>query len=279
MDAEQFAKYLRLIDHPKQFELLADEGSLYWLYREHLTRFPYQNVDLYRGGEVADLSLDSLLAYMAEYGGHCYQQSELLYGALHHLGFKVSRLAGWVLMGREYQPGMPFNHNILLVNIGAKSFLCDPGLASASPRYPLCFNLENTEEISPCEGDQYKLEVQADHYNFYWRLKGSYFLLYRLEREVASGLPRTSDRETTLRMCREVYTVPAFIPIRDKYVKISKQTNDSCYSFLYLDGSYNFKVIKKGKPVEEKNLDCEEFFKLVHQLCGVKFENTEFVRK
>ena len=139
--------------------------------------------------------------------------------------------------------------------------------------------MKMTEEISPCQGDQYKLEVQPDHYNFYWRMKGSYFLLYRLQRDLQSGLPRTSDRETTLRMCREVYTVPAFIPIRDKYVKISKQTNDSIYSFLYLDGSYNFKVIKKGKPVEEKNLDCEEFFKLVHQLCGVNFENTEFVRK
>ena len=279
MDAGQFAEYLDLIDHPKQSELSADEGSLYRVYREHLTRFPYQNVHLYRGGEVADLSLASLLTSMAEYGGHCYQQSELLYGALHHLGFKVSRLAGWVLMGGEYQPGQPLNHNILLVNIGEKFYLCDPGLASASPRFPLCFNLKITEEISPCQGDQYKLEVQSDHYNFYWRMKGSYLLLYRLERDLESGLPRTSDRETTLRMCEEVYTVPAFIPIRDKYVKISKQTNDSIYSFLFVDGGYNFKVIKKGKPVEDRNLDCEEFFKLIHQRCGVQFEASEFVRK
>ena len=60
MDAEQFAKYLNLIDHPAQFELKADEASLFTVYREHLTRFTYQNVDLYRGGEVADLSLGSL---------------------------------------------------------------------------------------------------------------------------------------------------------------------------------------------------------------------------
>merc|ERR1712241_180526 len=109
-------------------------------------------------------------------------------------------------------------------------------------------------------------------------MKGSYFLLYRLERDLESELPRTSDRETTLRMCREVYTVPHFIPIRDKYVKISKQTNDAILSFLYVDGTYNFKVIKKGKPVEEKSLDCVEFFELIQERCGIKFDATELTK-
>ena len=50
-------------------------------------------------------------------------------------------------------------------------------------RYPLRFNMTTTEEIQPCQGDQYKLEVEADHYNFYWMMKGEYFLLYRFERD------------------------------------------------------------------------------------------------
>jgi len=53
---------------------------------------------------------------------------------LEHVGFNVNRVASWVLMGGAYQEGMPVNHNILLVTIKEKHFLCDPGLASASPR-------------------------------------------------------------------------------------------------------------------------------------------------
>lgn len=279
MNAEQFSEYLELIDHPKQLPLSADLASLFTVYRAHLTRFPYQNVSLYRGEAVADLSTPGLLSSMSQHGGHCYQHSELLLAALQHLGFKVSRLAAWVLMGGEYKPGMPLNHNVLLVTIQDKIFLCDPGLASASPRYPLCFNMKTTEEVSPCQGDQFKVQVEADHYNFYWMMKGSYFLLYRFPRDAVTGLPTTSDKETTLRLCREVYTVPDFIPIRDKYVKISKQTNDSILSFLYVDGSYTFKIIKKGKPVEECKLDYVEFFKLIKDRCGVEFEASEFIKK
>ena len=275
MNADQFSKYLDLLDHPRQSPLPADEASLFTVYREHVTRFPYQNVHLYRAGPRPDLSVDGLLTYMSQYGGHCYQQSELLYAALVHIGLKVSRVAAWVLMGREYQPGMPVNHNVLLVTVKDKIFLCDPGLASASPRFPLSFNMKTTEEVSPCQGDQYKLQVEADHYNLYWMMKGSYFLLYRFERDAHSGLAKVSDRETTLRMCEEVYTVPDFIPIRDKYVKVSKQTNDSILSFLYVDGSYVFKVIKKGKPVEEKSLDYVEFFQLIQERCGIEFEASE----
>jgi len=275
MNAQQFTKYLNLIDHPGQLTLTPDEASLYLVYRGHITRFPYQNVDLYRRSEVADLSIEALLEYMSEYGGHCYQQSELLYAALQYIGFNVSRIASWVLMGSEYQSGMPVNHNILMVNIGDRLFLCDPGLASASPRYPLCFNMKTTEEITPCEGDQYKLQVEDEFYNFYWMMKGAYFLLYRFEKDSETKLPRTSDQSVTLQMCQDVYTVPAFIPIRDKYVKVSKQTNDSIISFLYVDEVYNFKIIKKGKPIEDKVLTCSEFFKMIKDYCGVQFREEE----
>ena len=136
MDADQFSRYLGHLDHPCQLTLGPDVTSLYFIYREHMTRFPFNNMDLYMGAPIPDLSVDSLLEEMPVKGGHCYQQSELLYAALAHLGFDVTRVAAWVLMGNEYKEGMPLNNNILMVKIdGAGTFMCDPGLASASPRF------------------------------------------------------------------------------------------------------------------------------------------------
>ena len=64
MNPDQFSRYLEAVDHPRQLSLKPDEVSLHLLYREHITRFPYQNIDLYRRGPVVDLSVDSLLDYM-----------------------------------------------------------------------------------------------------------------------------------------------------------------------------------------------------------------------
>ena len=134
MDADQFARYLQHLDHPGQLPLAPDVASLYWLYRAHITRFPYTNLDLFMGKPPVDLAVSALLDTVPTQGGHCYQHSELMYAALAHLGFDVKRVAAWVLMGNEYKKEMPLNHNILMVKIGQDTFLCDPGLASTSPR-------------------------------------------------------------------------------------------------------------------------------------------------
>ena len=57
--------------------------------------------------------------------------------------------------------------------------------------------MTTTEEIQPCQGDQYKLEVEADHYNFHWMMKGEYFLLYRFKRDCGTS---TLDIETKTMM-------------------------------------------------------------------------------
>ena len=58
-----------------------------------------------------------------------------MYAALVHLGFKVTRVAGRVLMGSEYREGMALDHSFLLVKIdGAGTYMCDPGMASATPK-------------------------------------------------------------------------------------------------------------------------------------------------
>ena len=62
MNSDQFAKYLSHLDHPRQLELGPDVSSLFFLYREHVTRLPYSNLDLYTGKAVCDLSPNGLLS-------------------------------------------------------------------------------------------------------------------------------------------------------------------------------------------------------------------------
>jgi len=279
MNSDQFDKYLELVDHPTQLHLLPDITSLYYIYREHVTRFPYQNLDLYLGKPIVDLSIPALLETLPVNGGHCFQQSEMLFAVLEHIGFKVERVAAWVLMGNTYQEGMPLNHNILLVKIGEDTYLCDPGLSSASPRFPIKLNMQHTEEVTICAGDKYKLEVQDKFYQLHWMMKGSYLLMYRFDRNPSTGWALTSDRECTMELCRAVYQGPGFIPIRDKYVKVALQTAHSKIDFFFCDGSYSLKIFTKGRPVEEKSLDYKQFFQLVKEMCNLEFDVAEIIKK
>ena len=84
--------------------------------------------------QVGEMSLDMRLEYtsVGHRRGHV---GELMMAALEHLGFQVKRIAAWVLLVNQYQEGMPLNHNILWVMTeDDQMFICDPGLASASPR-------------------------------------------------------------------------------------------------------------------------------------------------
>ena len=57
-----------------------------------------------------------------------------------------------------------------------------------------------------------------------WKFHNPYC---HIERDAVTGLPKTSDKKTTDEICKVVHESPGFIPIRDKYVKVALQTNDS----------------------------------------------------
>ena len=273
MNSQQFSKYLELLDHPIQLPLNADVSSLYYLYRQHITRFSYQSLDLWLGKPIVNLSISALLQDLSLHGGHCYQHSELMIAALEYVGFEVHRIAAWVLMNREYQEWMPLNHIFIQVRIGQDFYICDPGLASASPRFPVKFKMDKSEEITISEGEHYKLEVQEKYYNLFWMLKESWLLLYRFARNISTGLPKTSKRGDTLEMCKCLYECPEYIPIRDKYVKISRQTDDSRLDFYYSAGSYIFRKYQRGEKTKElKDMESVEFFQLIKEMCSLEFE-------
>ena len=145
-------------------------------------------------------------------------------------------------------------------------------------RYPIKVNLDNTESMTICEGDTYKLEVGDQAYQLYWLLKGSYYLMYRFERNTDTGMPRIVNKKETLKMCQELYDAPGVIPIRDIYVKISLQTSNSRLDFRYSAGLYSLKVFTRGQVTEERELGSTEFFNLVRERCGLQFDVGEFLK-
>ena len=137
-----------------------------------------------------------------------------------------------------------------------------------------------TEDVTISEGNTYRLEVNQGHYNFFWLLKNEWFLLFRFERSTSTGWAVPSNKETTLQLCKEVYEVPYFIPIRDKYVKIARQTNDSKIDFFYSEGRYVYKVFHKGSVIETKtDLDCEQFFKMINKMCNLSLTPITLLNK
>ena len=133
--------------------------------------------------------------------------------------------------------------------------------------------------MTVCEGDKYKLEVEEHYYQLYWMLKDSYYLMYRFQRDAFTHRPKLSDKEATEKMCTDLYEGPGIIPIRDVYVKISLQTQDSKLDFTFREGLYTMRIFGKGKKLkEEKSLDYTQFFHLLNEKCNTDFDVIEIVK-
>ena len=137
MDSDQFGRYLDLLDHPPQLTLGPDVTSLYLIYQHHMTRFAYSSIDLYLGRPPAEISVDATMDDLPVRGGHCFQHVELLFNVLEYLGFEATRVLARVLDGDTYIKGMTINHIFLLVKFEGDTYLFDPGLAYASPRFSI----------------------------------------------------------------------------------------------------------------------------------------------
>ena len=225
MNSKQFETYLSQIN--LQGSLEANKATLFDIYRAHVVRFPYQNLDLYLGKPMQSLSIENLLKIMPNRGGYCFHHFELMFAALRFLEFHVKGVAAWILMGKEFSIGMPQTHKFILVKIGSDLYICDPGMDAATPRWPLKFNFEANEEITIGEGEEYKLEVEYDHYQLFWKGKKSWYGLYRFERDHLTKMPKTSHSSTTFDLCKQIHDSPKHIPVRDDFVIISIQTLDS----------------------------------------------------
>ena len=113
--------------------------TLRGLHLAHATSVPFENLDIQLGRPIL-LDLESLQAKMvaARRGGYCFEQNMLFATALEALGFRFTRLAARVRVGRP--PGsepLPRTHMLVSVDVGGMAWLADVGFGIEGLLQPL----------------------------------------------------------------------------------------------------------------------------------------------
>lgn len=113
-----------------------DAAFLQRLQYAHVTRVPYENLDIIDGTPLS-LEADALFEKIVTRGrgGYCFEVNGALCALLTSLGFSVkSRLARFW----RGETGVPMRrHRVLIVSLADGDYLCDVGIGQSAPRHPL----------------------------------------------------------------------------------------------------------------------------------------------
>jgi N-hydroxyarylamine O-acetyltransferase len=111
--------------------------TLTGLTRAHITRIPFENVDVLLGRGIR-IDLDSIVAKMvvAGRGGYCFEHGTLFQAALEQLGFSLTAHAARVvvIVPRDQSPR---THMFLIVGINGERFVVDPGFGGHTAVVPV----------------------------------------------------------------------------------------------------------------------------------------------
>ncbi|MFF7973375.1 arylamine N-acetyltransferase [Streptomyces sp. NPDC007905] len=109
-------------------------GTLRGVHLAHALSIPFENLDAL-GGQAPSLAPADLLAKLVRgrRGGYCYEHNTLLRLALEALGFRVTGLAGRVVLGAQTPESRPRTHMMLRVEVPGEPqpYLADVGFGAA----------------------------------------------------------------------------------------------------------------------------------------------------
>lgn len=103
----------------------------------HMAAIPFENLDVLLG-RPPRLDLESLQEKVvrSRRGGYCFEQATLLASALEALGYRPSGHAARVTMFAP-RTEVPRTHMFLVVPVGERAFVVDPGFGLLAPRAPV----------------------------------------------------------------------------------------------------------------------------------------------
>lgn len=145
----------------------------------HTHAIAFENLNPLLGWPVRlDLaSLEQKLVHAGR-GGYCFEHNLLLAHALEALGFKLTRLAGRVLLGAPGGTTPARTHMLLQVEVEGRAYLVDAGFGGQVPTGPL--RLEpDLEQATPHE--PYRLLRAADGFTLQAWIGGAWKTLYQFD--------------------------------------------------------------------------------------------------
>lgn len=124
----------------------------------HVTRVPYENLDILRGIPLS-LSPDALFDKIVTRGrgGYCFEVNGALAALLTALGFSVRSYLARFWRGESVTPLR--RHRVLVVSIPEGEYLMDVGIGQSAPRHPLSMELDTPQEQF---GETYRLVRHTD---------------------------------------------------------------------------------------------------------------------
>ncbi|KEQ21751.1 arylamine N-acetyltransferase family protein [Paenibacillus tyrfis] len=151
--------YLQRIEAAEPVQLTLD--GLTQLQKRHVTRIPFENLDILRGIPIA-LRTEELFDKLVNRrrGGVCYELNGLFSELLHRIGFETHMIAATVYRG-EGQWGTEGSHATNLVLLEGRPSLVDVGFGGNSPRRPVPVT---GEEIRDADGF-YRIRPYAELQN------------------------------------------------------------------------------------------------------------------
>ena len=122
-------------------ELIPSLEVLSALQEKHLLSVPFENLDIHLGRRIvldADLVFHKIVTMRR--GGFCYELNMLFHSLLRDVGFQAKLVSGRVYDRSRNACGEEFDHMLMLVTIGERTWIVDVGFGDFA-MHPLKFAL------------------------------------------------------------------------------------------------------------------------------------------
>ena len=132
---DDVAAYLERIGFSGKAEPTVD--CLKRLVHCHLTSVPFENLDIFYGGEEPSLETEKMFDKIVKNrrGGYCFELNGSFAKLLEAIGFSVFGAMARIVLERDFS--VPFSHRVNFADIDGERYFCDVGYGGPGPKEPI----------------------------------------------------------------------------------------------------------------------------------------------